>query len=144
VRLVIPSTAGESKEFADWLARQHGNDEWRATGQFFGYGVKDDDEIIAAVILEPFHADGSVLASISIDSPDVLKNRQLVKNTLAVPFSELFNASRVSLIIEDSYTRVIRVAEILGFKQEGTLPKQFGENSGVLLGMTKNPLGLVA
>ena len=144
MNLVLPSTPVESREFADWLAQQHGCDSWKAPGPFFAYGLKDDDEIKAAVVLEPFHAEGSYLASLSITSPDVLKNRHLVKSTLAVPFTEMFNAQRVSLIIEDRYTRVIQVAQILGFKVEGELPNHFGGNSGILLGMTENPLGLGA
>lgn len=144
MRLVLPSSPVESQEFADWLAQQHGFEKWVPGGPFWGYGLKDGDNIVGAVILEPFHSNGSFLASISIDSPDVLKNRLLVKHALAVPFSKLFDARRVSLIIEDRYTRVIRVAEILGFRVEGELPRHFGENSGILLGMTKDPLGLVA
>ncbi len=144
MRLVLSKNHAESQEFADWLAKKHGFDKWEATGMFYGFGIKSADSIIAAVILEPFHSTGSFLASMSIDSPDVLKNRELVKRTLAVPFSEMFNAKRVSLIIENRYTRVIRVAEILGFTVEGELPNQFGDNSGILLGMTKDPLGLGA
>ena len=144
MRLVLPNTQAESQEFADWLAQKHGFTSWVAQGPFYAYGVKSGDNIEAAVVLEPFHGDNSYLASISIESPNVLKNRMLTKHTLSVPFTEMFNANRVSLIIEESYTRVIRVAEILGFKIEGKLPNQFGKNSGVLLGMTKDPLGLVA
>lgn len=142
MRLVLPSTPVESQEFANWLAQQHGFDSWQAPGPFFAYGLKNDDEIKAAVVLEPFHASGSYLASISINSPEVLKNRGLTKETLSVPFTKMFNAARVSLIIEDRYTRVIQVAQILGFKVEGKLPKHFGDNSGILLGMTQKPLGL--
>ena len=144
MRLVLPSSPAESQEFADWLAQQHGVEKWIGSGPFFGYGLKNGDEIVAAVVLEPFHSQGSYLASMSIDSPDVLKNRELTKHVLSVPFSKLFDANRVSLIIEDRYTRIIRVAEILGFKVDGELPNHFGENSGILLGMTKDPLGLVA
>ena len=142
MRLVLPDSLDESQEFADWLARQHGSEKWAGAGPFFGYGLKEEEEIKAAVILEPFHAVGSYLASMSIENPGVLKNRTLVDETLAVPFTEMFNARRVSLIIEDRFTRVIRVAQILGFKVEGELPNHFGDNSGILLGMTKNPLGM--
>jgi len=144
VRLVLSNSQVESKEFADWLAQQHGFDGWTATGQYYGYGLKSADSIQAAVILEPFHSTGSYLASMSIISPNVLKNRELTKQALHVPFSKLFDAKRVSLIIEDRYTRVIRVSQILGFKIEGELPCHFGDNSGILLGMTKDPLGLAA
>lgn len=142
MRLVLPDTQVESQEFANWLAQQHGFDSWKAPGPFFAYGLKEEAEIKAAVVLEPFHSDKSFLASMSICSPDVLKNKSLVNSTLAIPFTEMFDATRVSLIIEDRYTRVIQVAQILGFKVEGELPKHFGDNSGILLGMTKNPLGL--
>lgn len=144
MRLVLSNSQEESQEFADWLAQRHGFEKWTATGQFYGFGLKSADSIMAAVILEPFHSQGSYLASISIMSPDVLKHRDLVKQTLHVPFSKLFDAKRVSLIIEDRYTRVIRVSQILGFKIEGELPCHFGDNSGILLGMTKDPLGLAA
>jgi hypothetical protein len=142
VRLVTPSYPDECKRFADWLARQHGEEEWVATGPFYGYGLMDGDEICAAVILEPFHSEGSILASMSISTPDILRHRSLVKECLSIPFSEMFDANRVSLIIEETYTRVIRVAEFLGFEVEGVLPCQFGSNSGILMGMTKDPLGL--
>ena len=141
MRLALSETHEQSKAFADWLARQHGSEEWGGVGPFYGYGLMDGGEIAAAIILEPFHAPNSVLASMSIDTPDVLRHRTLVKECLAIPF-KMFDANRVSLIIEETYTRVIRVAEFLGFEVEGVLPCQFGTNGGVIMGMTKDPLGL--
>jgi hypothetical protein len=142
MRLVLPDSLEESQEFANWLARQHGAEKWAGLGPFFGYGLKDDGEIKLALVIEPFHSSGSYLMSISSGSPSVIKSRDLINEALAVPFTKMFNARRVSLIIEDRFTRVIRVAQILGFKVEGELPKHFGDNSGILLGMTKNPLGM--
>ena len=142
MRLVLPTTQDESQEFADWLARQHGSAAWHRNGAFYAYGLKDGDEIRAAIIIEPFHSERSYLLSTAMNTPDVMKHRELLKHVFSVPFSKAFDANRISLIIEDTYTRVIRVAEILGFVVEGNLPNHFGENSGVLLGMTKDPLGL--
>lgn len=144
MRLVLPDTQVESQEFADWLAQQHGFDSWKAQGPFFGYGLKDGGKIKGSMVLQPFFSNGSYLAGIFLDGPNIMREKRLIKKALAIPFSEMFEARRVSLIIEDRYTRVIRVAQILGFKVEGELPKHFGDNSGILLGMTKNPLGLVA
>lgn len=142
MRLVIPSTAGESREFADWVARKHDQKRWTYPGPFFGYGTKDGDEINGAIVLEPFHAPGSYLMNVSVETPDFMANRQIIKNALHVPFTELFNARRVSVIIHARYTRTIRVAEIMGFSVEATLADHFEDDDGVLMGMTKDPLGL--
>ena len=139
MRLVLPTTQDESQEFADWLARQHGKERWTYPGLFYGYGFKNkDDEIVGAAVLEPFHAETSFLINISIDTPLVMRHRHLINKVFEVPFSERFNATRLSVIIHDKYTRTIRVAKNVGFEIDCVLKNHFGSENGVLMSMAKN------
>lgn len=145
MRLVLPETQSESQEFADWLAQKHGKEKWTYIGLFYGYGFRDrDDNIVGAAVLEPFHSEFSFLVNISIDSPEIMKNRNLIDKVFDTPFSERFRATRLSVIIHEKYTRTIRVAESVGFITECVLEKHFGTENGVLMGMLKDHSGLVA
>jgi hypothetical protein len=139
MRLVLPKYPSESWEFADWLARKHGEEKWpRDADEIYGYGLKTGDNVMVACVLQSFHAKGSFLSSMFADGPAVMRHRHLCEEAIRIPFTEMFNARRVSLILKETDERTIKVAELFGFEKEGLLRDHFGTCHGVLLGLTKD------
>ena len=137
MRLEMPTTSEGSRRFAEWLVKMGTT---TALNGAYCCGVEDDDGIVAGLSISRFHTEHDVLLAFDIrGTQDAFKFRKFLR-LLQVPFNAPFNARRVTVILNAAGDRRLRLLEKFGFRKEGRLREHYGDDDGIIMGMTKSDL----
>lgn len=127
---------GYDAEVAAWVSMQLSASPEHSFGPCRAIGVADDTGLIAGVVYSDHREEtGDIEMTISARSPRWAA-RGNIRALLHYPFVQL-GCSRATVLVRAGNTRSRKLAEGLGFVQEGLKRRGFGDDDMVIYGMLR-------